>query len=363
MLGSTRTLALAALAVITSPLATHAQITCGPVILAGHDADDHGFELIYAGLFDALLTNMSNGGSGILAIGADGGSKAGDWIVSVASQMTTPPSVTFVNDGPISTVSFDGYAILHIPSDGSDTPGGITQAESDFLNTRRDDLADFITSGGAVFGLTQGQLIGGWDWLDGVGGVTHMDAPPSGTLPSGGSFHDVATTADGNLLGITDTNLDGCCFHNVFTSYPSFLEVLAYADEPADPDWHGEAVFMGGLSICVNLNLEVEFDWIRADQSGADVAVRWMTLSEEDTLGFLLYRSPSEDGAGATVVGEVVAQGAHREYTLVDPAPGGPAWYWVEEVSTSGSGDRSPVVRVGQTARSSARHRGDSVRR
>ncbi len=108
----------------------------GPVILVGHDADDHGFENIYAGLFDNLLENVTSGQSGILSIGADPGSDAGDWIVQVANLMTIPQTVTLVNDADISTVDFSAFAILHIPSALDHTPGGISsgaQAGMSFL--------------------------------------------------------------------------------------------------------------------------------------------------------------------------------------------------------------------------------------
>ena len=64
-----RRLAIALLSLLV-PGPALAQQFCGPVILAGHDADDHGFEGVYAGLFDAILANVTNGGSGILSIGA-----------------------------------------------------------------------------------------------------------------------------------------------------------------------------------------------------------------------------------------------------------------------------------------------------
>jgi len=364
-MASLRRLLFASLALLTAGPAL-AQQFCGPVILAGHDADDHGFETVYATLFDAIFANVTNGGTGILSIGAqDPGSSActtnpgqclaGTWIADVAALMAQPQTVTFINGIDVTSTPFDGYAIIHLPSDDRDTPGGITQSESDLFTLRRPDIAAFVNGGGGIFGLTQGELTGGWNWLDGVGSVTHMDAPPSGRLPSGGSFDNVKATPQGTVLGITDTNLDGCCFHNVFLTFPGFLSALALADEVDDPSWDNEAVFIGGVSICVSLTFDVEFDWVRADKTAAGIEVRWQTLSEEDTLGFVLQRAVSEDGRDAQVVGQVIAHGANREYSLLDLEPSGSHYYWVQELTTSGPGDRSPVVSVGRPTTESKR--------
>ena len=74
----------------------------GPLIIAGHDADEHGFEAVYSGLFQEILNNTSNGQSGILAIGADPASIAGTWITNVAGLLGE--ALTFVNDANITTI-------------------------------------------------------------------------------------------------------------------------------------------------------------------------------------------------------------------------------------------------------------------
>src|SRR6185295_6532989 len=104
---------------------------------------------------------------------------------------------------------------------------------------------------GGLFGLTQGELPNAWKYVSAVAPFEHRDAPPSGSLESGSHFDNVTATADGAALGISDDNLDGCCFHNVFIAFPSFLKVLAVANEPADVDFDGEAVFIGGVETCL----------------------------------------------------------------------------------------------------------------
>ena len=176
--------------------------SAGPVILAGHDADEHtccsgaGFDA-YVDLFDSLLAGAT-GGSGILAIGADIDTTAGDWIEAEAAAGTGSPTVTFVNGGDISTVDFSLYEVLHIPSDYADTFGGITADENALLTARADDIADFVNAGGGLFGLTQGGLVDAYGYITGAGGlgaITTLDVDPSGTLPSGEDYDDVTATA------------------------------------------------------------------------------------------------------------------------------------------------------------------------
>ena len=60
--------------------------------------------------------------------------------------------------------------------------------------------------------------------------------PASGDCDGGAGnalYDDVTATVLGGTLGITNTNIDGCCWHNVFTSFAPFLDVLATANEPA----------------------------------------------------------------------------------------------------------------------------------
>lgn len=321
---------------------------CGPVVLAGHDADDHGFESVYAQLFDQLWANHTNGGSGILVIGADVGTKAATWITNVAGLMVVPQIVVFVNDAAIATQSFSGFAILHVPSDAPDTVGGITQVEADLLNARFGDVSNFIAGGGGLFGLTQGELTNSWGYINAAVPVAHLDVPPSGSLPSGNLFDDLSSTASGVALGIFDVNLDGCCFHNVFTTFPANLSVLAFANEPTDPAYHGQAVFIGGTSSCFLLS--VSYDWVTASAMGSRVVVRWATASELDTVGFVVYRSSDASGAGAVALpGFVPAHGAGADYEYVDETPQ-TSFYFVEEHTNAGRGDRSPIVSVGSEA-------------
>ena len=73
---------------------------------------------------------------------------AGNWIVSVASQMTVPQTVTFVNDAAITTQDFSTFALIHVPSTVVDlADGGISLSENGLFAARALDISNFINDG------------------------------------------------------------------------------------------------------------------------------------------------------------------------------------------------------------------------
>ena len=233
----------------------NAQITCGgPLFLTGDDADDHGNTGIYADIFDEIMANVTNGQTGILAVGVKAFTTSHSWINSVSAAMTSPQVITLVSGANISTVNFNEYAIVFIPSDGANVTDGITQAENDLLVARAGAIATFINSGGGLFSNTQGDLTNPYEFLSGVGGITMRHIPPSGAIPGTSTLlTNVEPTATGASLGITTSNLDHCCFHNTFLTYPSFLEILATANHPGTVV-DDEATIIGGATVCVSGN-------------------------------------------------------------------------------------------------------------
>ena len=247
----------------------------GPVTLLGYDADDHtsiGTQPCVdlsnmkplIDLAQNVLDNVTNGGSGILAIGADPGTEAGNWVVDLGECLSPAQTVTFVNDDSISSISFSGYAILYVPSDDNDLlDGGIVASSSSTdeytrLNNRQDDVTAFVNGGGGVFSLTCGDPAttlesDPYGFISGVAGITVTSVAANGILPSGNDYDNVTATAPGTLLGITDTNMDSCCWHNVFPTYPDFFDVLATANEPAvgDESFNGEAAILGGVDVII----------------------------------------------------------------------------------------------------------------
>jgi hypothetical protein len=205
----------------------------GPVVIDGGDRDDFGHGDFLNGkntggwLFIQEMVNfaysrsLNSTGTGILAIGAHPGLRAGDAIASAASVLGL--TVTYVNDASISTVDFSKYRMIYIPSDenppgsGSDTEGGITDAELALLTARKGDVQNYVNDdGGGLVALTEAGSSTPYSWLE---------LP----LPFSISVNDTLDTlvqtpalaAAGLVITNTDLNL-GTPWHNTFTGPTGF---------------------------------------------------------------------------------------------------------------------------------------------
>lgn len=224
------TLAAAALSLVLSTSAW-----AGPVLLMGIDAEDggpggHGPIGVYDDVVNSVLSNATNGGSGILVIG---GGKGLDNVTSFWDALT--PSVNYVNGAAsISGASFAGYAAIAVVSDFLNTPGGgLTNAENDALTTRNFDIASFVNSGGGLIGFSSTALTNPYGYLGGLGAFS------SSTV-----FEDnITPTLEGAAVGITNA-LDVCCWHDSYTSYPAWLNVLATYNS-------GGVAALGGVNVTI----------------------------------------------------------------------------------------------------------------
>ena len=232
-------LLLAAILLTTTALAQ------GPVILMGIDAEDggpgsHGPTAAYVDVLSSgIVPNVTNGGAGILVIG--GGKSPTDNVTRFWNEVAGDSglTVTYVN-GPanITAQSFSGLGIIGIASSVSDTPGGgLTPAESVALNARSADIGLHINGGGGLLGFSQGGIVDPYGYLGALGAFT---------VNTGLGFADITPTADGLAVGITDTNLDVCCWHDEYPAFPSFLNVLATNDSTGTP------CALGGFDVIVN---------------------------------------------------------------------------------------------------------------
>lgn len=224
----------------------------GPVVLMGIDGEDgngglcgsgggaHGGHAPYIAVANGFLPLVTNGGTGILVIG--GGKSPTDNVTqfwnAVGCGVTPPQPVTHVNGaGNIGTVAIANYRMIAIASSQQQTPsGGLTQAESDALDARAADIAGFVNTGGALFGLSQAGLSTPYGYLGTIGSFTSAFPP---------QYADVTATAAGMAVGITNTNMDVCCWHDTFPAFPSFLQVLAFHAG------NGQAAALGGANVAI----------------------------------------------------------------------------------------------------------------
>lgn len=200
----------------------------GPVAVLGIDAEDqsgggHGPISTYISLTNSMLSKVLNGGTGILVIG--GGKDPLDDVTDFWNQIGAAiPSqpITFANDastpGTIAGQSFSGFALIVVVSTDQETPsGGLTADENTALVGRAADVAAFVDAGGGLLGFTQSGQDNPYLYLGGIGGFV---------ATTGLTYSNITPTAEGMAVGITDA-LDVCCWHDEFTSYPSFLMPLA----------------------------------------------------------------------------------------------------------------------------------------
>ncbi len=201
----------------------------GPLALLGIDGEDgngtfgsaHGGKTPYTSVMADILTNVSNGGTGIIVIG--GGKSVFDdvtefWTV-IAGNVGEP--VSFVNgSGNITAQSFAGFKVIAVASSSPQTPsGGLTSAENIAFAAKAGAVATHVNGGGGLMGLSQTGISAPYAYLGNVGGGVNASFV--------GNYNNVTATAAGLAVGITNTNLDVCCWHDIYASFPAFLNVLA----------------------------------------------------------------------------------------------------------------------------------------
>lgn len=199
----------------------------GPIVLMGIDPEDggHGPISVYVNIVNNLLSDVTNGGSGLLVIG--GGKFPTDSVTrfwnSIAAM--TGQAVTYVNgDTAIRTQSFAGFALIVVVTSVFEVSGGLTQSENDALGIRKSDVASFVNSGGGILGFTQSRLMFPYDYIAAFGGITVANL----------TYSQITPTAEGLSLGITN-QLDVSFWHEEYLAFPGFLRVLATNDETGNP--------------------------------------------------------------------------------------------------------------------------------
>ncbi|AFK21295.1 hypothetical protein HFX_6171 (plasmid) [Haloferax mediterranei ATCC 33500] len=212
----------------------------GPVILMGIDTEDggiggHGPVSTYVGIVNDILSRVTNGNNGILVVGGSANSPVTTFWDRIGTD--TGESVTYVRGSTnIRSQSFSGFAMLAVVSSAPETTGGMSQAENDALVSRSADVASFVDNGGGLFGSSQTDFNNAWAYIADIG---------SFTTNTGLSYSDVTPTTEGNNIGIVDPDLDLCCWHDTFTAWPSFLDVLAWQSNSVGQ----QAAALGGASV------------------------------------------------------------------------------------------------------------------
>lgn len=229
----------------------------GPVILMGLDSewgagdDDHGSPEEHADMVEnGILNNVTNDGEGILVLGGADGHVEDYWQEDVGDRVGE--DVTFVLEPEdIREANFDGYAMIGVATDDiySQSGSGVTDARNDAIIDRSGDIAAFVNEGGGLLGKTQETLSEPWGYVDPFG-----DFDPN----TAANFVEVIVEQPGLDLGLTQDGMSGwCCWHETFTDFPDFFEVLVTNDESGDPGFE-EAAAIGGEQVIIEREVSLE---------------------------------------------------------------------------------------------------------
>jgi Ca2+-binding RTX toxin-like protein len=219
----------------------------GPVSTLGIDAEDggpggHGDTSVYsAAISNGVLANTTNGGNGMLVVG--GGKVPGDDVTEfwdlVGTQTGEP--ITYVNGAAnIGAQSFAGFQVIAVVSSEPGTSdGGLTDDENNALAARQPEISAFVNAGGGLVGFSQTGLTNPYAYLPDANQFTfNLDL----------SFEDIEATPDGEAVGLDDTSLDVCCWHDEYLTFPSYLRVLATNVASGNP------VALGGSAVTIPEN-------------------------------------------------------------------------------------------------------------
>ena len=229
----------------------------GPVVIMGIDAEDggvggHGPITTYQNIVTTLSGLAKNSGAGILVLG--GNKASGDQVTmfwdAIASGTGIP--VTYSNGAAVATQSFAGFRIVAVVSGDDETSsGGLNKVECDALAARQQDFFNHVNAGGGLLVFAQDvKLAAGCEYafFGGFGAFT---------FTTGGSYNNIAPTPAGLAAGVTD-DLDVNAWHDTYTTFPAFLQVLATVDDPTGGALNGKVAALGGASVCTTCVAAVE---------------------------------------------------------------------------------------------------------
>ncbi|MEX0641281.1 MAG: Ig-like domain-containing protein [Pirellulales bacterium] len=216
----------------------------GAVAIDGGDRDDHGG----AGeggnedgwLYIEQLVEFAHGGAlngapnDVLVIGATGGPALAA-IQSVTSVLGM--NMTVVTGVDITTVTFSNYRLMYVPSNVSNTTGGVSDADLALLTARKADVQSFVNSGGSLVALTEEDALDPYGWLE------LPDRFQINGFGGGGISEPLFKTAAAIDAGITISDQElsnGAPYHNEFIGPPGFNNL-----EPWVLDESGRIITLG----------------------------------------------------------------------------------------------------------------------
>jgi hypothetical protein len=214
----------------------------GAVVIMGIDAeeggaDGHGPITSYEQVVSAVQSSVTNGNTGIAVMGGGTGTDVEDFWNTISADLGIPVTY-FVGADAIANADIADFAIVAISSSIFQTgSGGINDEDNDVLTARAFELVDLVNGGGGLIGFSQDGLATQYAYMGDFGTFVGQGVP---------QYDMITPTPEGEAVGITDAAFDGvCCWHDEFTEWPSFLQVLATNEES------GEVAALGGFNVAI----------------------------------------------------------------------------------------------------------------
>jgi hypothetical protein len=225
----TASILLASQTLIGSSSNNASAISGGTVVLMGIDAEDgspfdfHGPIGTYTTLGGNIHSTVSNGATGLLVFGCDGGLNDSTFFWTQIATAISEPLTCVNTPAAIAALPIPsgagGYAMIGVAGStfGNFDGSGLSDAASDALMLRQASIASHVNAGGALWGMSQDGQTNPYGYLGGIGAFT---------TTTGNSYDNITATAAGSTIGI-DNSLDVFAWHDTYVVFPAFLSVLA----------------------------------------------------------------------------------------------------------------------------------------
>lgn len=221
-----------AMSLVTVGLCSSA--VAGPIIIAGTDADDHGFTngvanftgwLFMQKAFENMAPSVTNGSTQAVCLGCSSTAlSAFNSAFGLSTSLTgwTTTSLTSTTDitnffNGTGTYSVNNTGILYMPTVSSNVSGGITDLQLAIVNANASILNSFVGSGGGLFTQEQANSSIGYGWLTTLLPSIQVHGDNDGSLITTSSL---TLTTDGTSAfpGLTDSDLSNATpWHAFFT--------------------------------------------------------------------------------------------------------------------------------------------------
>lgn len=239
----------------------------GPIIIAGTDADDHGFEssnanqtgwLFMQRAFENLGSSVSNGSKVAVCIGCNGSQAQSAFDSAFQKSSLVGAGWTSANLTSLSDITgfFNGTGarntgntgILYMPTVASNVGGGINDSQLGIVNGFGSVINNFTIAGGGLFTQEQANSSIGYGWLNSLLPGLVVNGDNNGAFFNSGSL---TLTADGTAAfpGLTNSDLSNATpWHAFFTGNFGSLSTLVTGPADLNGDFVLDigAVVLGG---------------------------------------------------------------------------------------------------------------------